>query len=196
MTRIGIIVGSTRPNRFSIQAATWLHDRAVARGDAGVEYEVIDLAEVNLPLFEEPISPAYGPVQDENAKAFAARLAEIDGFIIATPEYNHSTSAVLKNALDYAYAEWNNKPVGFISWGSPAGGSRAVEHLRGIAAELRMFDLREQILLPNFYLNLDEQGRYKFGETEEKAADALLNELTFWTAQMKSAREARSLVTA
>ncbi len=103
MSTIGIIVGSTRPGRFSIQAAQWLLDFANQRGDA--EYVLVDIAEFNMPLFEEPASPLYAPVQNEHARAFAARLGELDGFIFATPEYNHSTSAALKNALDYAYAE-------------------------------------------------------------------------------------------
>ena len=186
MATIGIIVGSTRPGRFSIQAGQWLLDFANRRGDA--EYVLVDLAQFDLPLFEEPISPLYGPVQNENARAFAARLAELDGFVFATPEYNHSTSGALKNALDYAYAEYNFKPAGFISWGAIAGGVRAVEHLRGILAELKVYDLREQIVIPNFYLKFDDQGRYRFGEAEEQQATAMLDELVFWTEQMRTAR--------
>ncbi len=194
MTRIGIIVGSTRQNRFSRQAADWLLGVAQSRGDA--EYEIIDLRDVNLPMFEEPISPAYGPPQDENAQRWGKLVDGFDGFVMITPEYNHSTSAVLKNALDYAYTEWNYKPVGFMSYGSPAGGSRAVEHLRGIVGELRMYDVREQILLPNYYLNLDEQGRFRFGETEEKAAHGVLAEVAHWAQHLRAGREAKQLVTA
>lgn len=194
MTRIGIIVGSTRPGRFSIQAAQWLLDFANQRGDA--EYDLVDIAEFDLPLFEEPVSPLYGPVQNQGAQALAARLDKLDGFVFATPEYNHSTSAALKNALDYAYAEWNFKPAGFISWGAIAGGARAVEHLRGIMAELKVYDLREQVVIPNFYLKFDEQGRYAFGESEERQAAAMLDELVFWTEQMKAARAVKADQTA
>lgn len=190
MATIGIIVGSTRPGRFSIQASQWLLDFANRRGDA--EYVLVDLAEFDLPLFEEPVSPLYAPVQNPNAQAFAARLGELDGFVFATPEYNHSTSGALKNALDYAYAEWNFKPAGFISWGAIAGGVRAVEHLRGILAEFKVYDLREQIVIPNFYLNFDEQGRYRFGESEERQAAAMLDELVFWTEQMTNARAVKA----
>ena len=186
MARIGIVVGSTRPGRFSIQAAQWLLDFANQRGDA--EYELVDIAEFNMPLFDEPASPLYAPVQNPGAQAFAARLAELDGFIFATPEYNHSTSAALKNALDYAYVEYNFKPAGFISWGAIAGGVRAVEHLRGILAEVKVYDIREQIVIPNFYLKFDDQGRYGFGESEERQASAMLDELVFWSEQMKTAR--------
>ena len=186
MSTIGIIVGSTRPGRFSIQASQWLLDFANQRGDA--EYVLVDIAAFDMPLFEEPMSPLYAPVRNENAQAFTARLGELDGFVFATPEYNHSTSGALKNALDYAYAEWNFKPAGFISWGAIAGGVRAVEHLRGILAELKVYDLCEQVVIPNFYLNLDEQGRYRFGESEERQATAMLDELVFWTEQMNTAR--------
>ncbi len=190
MSTIGIVVGSTRPGRFSIQAAQWLLDFANQRGDA--EFVLVDLAEFALPMFDEPASPLYAPVQNPNARAFAARLAELDGFIFATPEYNHSTSAALKNALDYAYAEWNFKPAGFISWGAIAGGARAVEHLRGVLAEVKVYDLREQIVIPNFYLKFDDQGRYGFGEAEERQATPMLDELVFWTEQMASARAVKA----
>ncbi len=186
MSTIGIIVGSTRPGRFSIQAANWLLDFANKRGDA--EFVLVDLAEFDLPLFEEPVSPVYAPVQNAHAQAFGARLAELDGFVFATPEYNHSTSAALKNALDYAYVEYNFKPASFISWGAISGGTRAVEHLRAILAELKVYDLREQIVIPNFYLNFDDQGHYRFGEAEERQATAVLDELVFWTEQMNAAR--------
>lgn len=186
MSTIGIVVGSTRPGRFSVQAAQWLLGFANQRGDA--EFVLVDLAEFDLPMFEEPASPLYAPVQNPKAQAFTARLAELDGFIFATPEYNHSTSAALKNALDYAYAEWNFKPAGFISWGAIAGGVRAVEHLRGILAEVKVYDLREQIVIPNFYLKFDDQGRYGFGEAEERQATPMLDELVFWTEQMNTAR--------
>lgn len=192
MTTIGIITGSTRPGRFSIQAAQWLLDFANTRGDIDTEYVLVDIAEYDLPLFDEPVSPVYGPVQNPGAQRFAARLGELDGFIFATPEYNHSTSAALKNALDYAYGEWNFKPAGFISWGAIAGGVRAVEHVRGILGELKVYDIREQVVVPNFYLNFDEQGKYRFGEAEERQAAPMLDELVFWTAQMKAAREART----
>jgi NAD(P)H-dependent FMN reductase len=194
MARIGIIVGSTRQNRFSRQAADWLLGVAQARGDA--EYELLDLKDFDLPLFDEPVSPLYAPPQSEAARRWAEALAPFDGFVMATPEYNHSTSAALKNALDYAYKEWNYKPVGFLSWGSPAGGARAVEHLRGIVGELRMYDIREQVLLPNYYLNLDEQGRFRFGDGEAKSANTMLDELVEWAGHMKAGREARELVTA
>ncbi|MDN5275850.1 MAG: putative reductase [Candidatus Saccharibacteria bacterium] len=187
MTKIAVIAGSVRPGRFNIQPATWVYELAKKRDD--IEVEFIDLQELDLPFYNEPKPAMMGDYEQEHTKAWAKTIGEKDGFIFVTPEYNHSYSPVLANAINYLNAEWNYKPVSFVSYGSQAGGARAVEHLRGIAGELRMFDLREQVLLPNYYFNLDEQGQFKFGEQEEKAANTLLDELTTWTAKLKVARE-------
>lgn len=194
MPRIGIIVGSTRPGRFGIQPAQWLLDLAQSRGDA--DYEIIDVEAAGLPIFDEPQSPIMGEPQHEHTKAWAAQIRDLDGFVFVTPEYNHSTSGALKNAIDFIWYEWNNKPASFVSYGSAAGGARAVEHLRGIMAELKVYDLREQVLIPSYYMNLDEQGRYRFSDAEAQAANTMLDDLVFWAEQMKAAREARMAVAA
>ena len=144
MTRIGIILGSTRPNRNGEQVAKWVYDIASQRGDA--EFELVDLRDYPLPHLDEPLPPAMGQYQNEHTRQWADKIASFDGFVIVTPEYNHSTSGVLKNAIDYLYAEWNNKAVGFVSYGS-VGGARAVEHLRLVAGELQMADVRQQVAL-------------------------------------------------
>ena len=133
MTRIGIILGSTRPGRRGEQIARWALDVAKQREDA--EYEIVDLADYPLPHLDEALPPSLGQYEHDHTKAWAAAIASYDGFVIVTPEYNHSTSGVLKNAIDYLFAEWTNKAVGFISYGA-AGGTRAVEHLRGIGGNL------------------------------------------------------------
>jgi NAD(P)H-dependent FMN reductase len=142
--RIGIILGSTRPNRNGEQVARWVLDIASERTDA--EFELVDLRDFPLPHLDEPLPPVLGQYQGDHTKRWAAKIASFDGFVIVTPEYNHSTSGVLKNALDYLYAEWNNKAVGFVSYGA-AGGARAVEHLRLVAGELQMADVRQQVAL-------------------------------------------------
>lgn len=190
MTRIGIIVGSTRPGRFGVQPARWLLDLANQRGDA--EYVLVDIDAAGLPIFDEPVPPMMRQPQNDHTKSWAATIEPLDGFIFITPEYNHSTSGALKNALDFLFYEWNDKPAAFVSYGSAAGGSRAVEHLRGIMAELRVFDLREQVLIPNYWTRMDDQGRYQFSEADETAATAMLDELVFWTEQMKVARAAKA----
>ena len=147
MTRIGIILGSTRPNRNGEQVAKWVYDNASRRGDA--EYELVDLRDYPLPHLDEPLPPSMGQYQNDHTKAWAEKIASFDGFIIVTPEYNHSTSGVLKNAIDYLYNEWNNKAVGFVSYGA-VGGARAAEHLRLVSGELQMADVRTQVALSMF----------------------------------------------
>lgn len=142
MTRIGIILGSTRPNRNGEQVAKWVHDIASQRADA--EFELIDLLEYPLPHMDEPLPPSLGQYQNDHTKRWAEKIASLDGFVVVTPEYNHGTSGVLKNAIDYLYAEWHNKAVGFVSYGS-VGGARAVEHLRLVVGELQMADVRQQV---------------------------------------------------
>lgn len=186
MPKIKIIAGSARPGRFNIQPATWIYDIAKARGDA--EVELLDLAQIALPFLDEAIPASQDKYEHEHTKAWAASIGEADGFIFVTPEYNHSYSPVLKNAIDYLFKEWNHKPVSFVSYGSLAGGSRAVEHLRGIAAELKMYDLREQIMFPNYWENMSTEGKYQFSERNADSAKGLLDNLVFWAGAMKEAR--------
>ena len=130
-----------------------------------------------------------GDYELDYTKKWAEIIGSADGFIFVTPEYNHSYSPVLANAINYLNKEWNYKPVSFVSYGSAAGGARAVEHLRGIAGELRMFDLRDQVLFSNYYFNLDDQGKYKFTDQDVETANVLLKELTTWAQKLKVARE-------
>ncbi|HEY5267832.1 MAG TPA: NAD(P)H-dependent oxidoreductase [Candidatus Saccharimonadales bacterium] len=187
MIKIKVITGSVRPGRFNIQPATWIADLAKKRDD--LEVELIDLQELNLPFYDEPKPAMMNSYEHDHTKKWSKIISETDGFIFVTPEYNHSYSPVLANAIDYLNVEWNYKPVSFVSYGSMAGGARAVEHLRGVAGELRMFDLRDQVLLPNYYLNLDEQGKYKFSDQESEIANVMLTELSTWAKKLKTARE-------
>ena len=142
MPRIGIILGSTRPNRNGEQVARWVYDIAQPRTDA--QFELVDLRDYPLPHLDEALPPSLGQYQNEHTKQWAAKIASFDGFVFVTPEYNHGTSGVLKNAIDYLYAEWNNKAVGFVSYGA-VGGARAAEHLRLVVGELQMADVRQQV---------------------------------------------------
>jgi NAD(P)H-dependent FMN reductase len=119
-------------------------DIAKQRGDA--EFELVDLLDYHLPHLDEVVPPSLGRYSQPHTKAWAEKIASFDGFVMVTPEYNHSTSGALKNAIDFLFAEWNNKAVGFVSYGS-VGGTRAVEHLRLIAGELMMADVRAQVAL-------------------------------------------------
>ena len=135
MIRIAILTGSTRPGRVNEAVARWVYDLANQRTDA--EFELVDIKDFNLPLLDEPVPPSQGQYSKAHTKRWAAKIASFDGFVFVTPEYNHGISGALKNAIDFLYAEWNNKAAGFVGYGS-AGGARAVEHLRLVMAELQV----------------------------------------------------------
>ncbi|HEX5308875.1 MAG TPA: NAD(P)H-dependent oxidoreductase [Solirubrobacteraceae bacterium] len=185
MTRIGIILGSTRPNRNGEQVANWVLERAVQRDDA--DFELIDLRDYPLPHLDEPMPPSLGQYQHEHTKRWAEKIASFDGFVIVTPEYNHSTSGVLKNAIDYLFAEWNDKAVGFVSYGS-AGGARAVEHLRLIAGELKMADVRQQVVL-SLLTEFENYSVFKPGDYNLTALDTLLDQVVAWSSALAPLRE-------
>ena len=184
MTRIGIILGSTRPNRNGEQVANWVFDLATRRDDA--EFELIDLRDYPLPHLDEPLPPSLGQYQHEHTKQWAATIASFDGFVIVTPEYNHGTSGVLKNAIDYLYAEWNNKAVGFVSYGS-VGGARAVEHLRLVAGELQMADVRQQVAL-SLITEFENFSVFTPGDYNLAALNTLLDQVIAWSAALAPLR--------
>src|SRR5438132_12551419 len=144
MLKVGIIVGSTRPGRKAEAVARWVHEIARKRADA--DFEVVDIQDFNLPLLDEPVPPSMGQYSKPHTKAWAAKVDSFDAFVFVTPEYNHGTSGALKNAIDFLFAEWNNKAAGFVGYGS-ADGVRAVEQLRLVLAEVQMATVRLQVLL-------------------------------------------------
>ncbi len=175
MLRIAIILGSTRPKRNGEAVAQWVYELAQERNDA--EFELIDLAEVDLPLLDEPIPPSQGKYSNAHTKKWAARIEEFDAFIFVTPEYNHSTSAALKNAIDFLYKEWNNKVAGFVSYGS-ASGVRAVEHLRLIMAEVQIATVRQQV---SFSLATDfKDGGFEPADRHKKDFDTMVKQIVAW----------------
>jgi NAD(P)H-dependent FMN reductase len=186
MLRIGIILGSTRPNGNGEQVATWVYDMASRRSDA--EFELIDLRDHPLPHLDEPLPPSLGQYQHEHTKRWAATIASFDGFIMVTPEYNHSTSGVLKNALDYLYAEWNNKAAGFVSYGL-AGGARAANHLRLICGELQMADVRQQVTL-SLLTDFENYTILKPGDHWAAHMDTLLDQIIAWSTALAPLRAA------
>ena len=142
-----VIIGSTRQNRFSEKPARYIFDELKKKEN--IQVELIDLRDWPLPFYDEVISPAVnkGNYASELGKKWAAKVGEADGYIMVTPEYNHGYSAVLKNALDWVFPEWNGKPVGFVSYGN-AGGARAIEQLRQVVIELEMVPIRSAIHIP------------------------------------------------
>jgi NAD(P)H-dependent FMN reductase len=185
VTRIGIILGSTRPNRNGEQVARWVYDIAAQRSDA--EYELVDLRDYPLPHLDEPLPPSMGQYQGEHTKAWADKIASFDGFVIVTPEYNHSTSGVLKNAIDYLYAEWANKAVGFVSYGG-VGGARATEHLRLVVGELQMADVRQQVAL-SLLTEFENFSVFKPSDYNTAALDTLLDQVVAWSTALAPLRQ-------
>ena len=190
MTRIGIILGSTRPNRNGEQVAKWVYDIASRRADA--EFELVDLRDYPLPHLDEPLPPSMGQYQNEHTRQWADKIASFDGFVIVTPEYNHSTSGVLKNAIDFLYAEWNNKAVGFVSYGG-VGGARAAEHLRLVAAELQMADVRQQVAL-SLLTEFENFSVFRPGDYNRAALDTLLDQVIAWSAALAPLRQPAAAV--
>jgi NAD(P)H-dependent FMN reductase len=182
--KIAIIIGSTRPGRNGLAVAQWVNDIAQKRGDA--TYEIVDLLDFNLPHLDEAIPASMGMYANEHTKSWAAKVAEFDGYVFVTPEYNHSTSGALKNAIDFVYAEWNNKAAAFVSYGS-VGGTRAVEHLRLVAAELQIATVRSQVALT---LATDFVNYSEFAPLPHQApmVDATLDQLVSWAGALKSVR--------
>jgi NAD(P)H-dependent FMN reductase len=176
MLKIGIILGSTRPGRNGEAVAKWVYEIASQRTDA--EFELVDLADYPLPHLDEPMSPAMGQYAHDHTKEWAAKVAEFDGYVFVTPEYNHSTSGVLKNALDYVYNEWNNKAAGIVSYGG-VGGARAAEHLRLILAELQVATVRQQVAL-SLMTEFENYSVFKPGEHLTPALDTLLDQTVAW----------------
>lgn len=181
--RIAVIIGSTRPGRVGPQVASWVMDQAK---DRPATYDLIDLADVNLPFLDEAIPPSMHQYQNEHTKEWAEKIGSYDGFIFVTSEYNHSYPAPLKNAIDYIYAEWNNKSLGLVGYGS-LGGARSIEHLRGIAAELQLADVRQQL---SFSLFTDFENFSKFtpGPQHTDAAQTLFGQVEAWAGALKPLR--------
>jgi NAD(P)H-dependent FMN reductase len=185
MTRIGIILGSTRPNRLGEQVARWVYDAASQHGDAA--FELVDLRDYPLPHLDEPVPAARGgQYLHAHTRAWSNKIDSFDGFVILTPEYNHSTPGVLKNALDYLYAEWNYKAVGLVSYGS-VGGARAAEHLRLVCGALQMAVVPQQVGLS---LMTDFEHFSTFAPASNNLAmlDSLLDEVVGWSRALASLR--------
>ena len=185
MLKIGIILGSTRPGRNGEAVAKWVLEHTKARKDA--EFELVDIADYTLPLLDERVPPSMGKYSKEHTKRWSAKIAAFDAYVFVTPEYNHATSGALKNAIDFLYAEWNNKAAGFVAYGS-AGGVRAVENLRLIAAELQMATVRAQVA---FMLATDFENYsvFKPDPRHEKTLATMLDQLVAWGTAMRTVRD-------
>lgn len=189
--RIAVIIGSTRKTRFADKPTAWFMEKV--KGHPELDFEVVDLRDVDLPLFDEPASNAWMPSSDPRAVAWQQKLAGFDGFVFIVAEYNHSVTGALKNALDQAFVEWNRKPMTALAYGS-MGGTRALEHLRGIAVEVEMVPLRQAIHIggADFFKVHPLGSNAPISEIEgnlENALKSTLSELSWWARTLKPARE-------
>jgi NAD(P)H-dependent FMN reductase len=184
--RVAIVLGTTRPGRKADAVAGWVLEHARQR--SGVDFGLLDIADYGLPLLDEPLPAIHGQYEHRHTKAWARAVASFDAFIFVTPEYNRSIPGALKNAIDFLYAEWTNKAAAFVSYGLDAAGSRAVEHLRLVMAELEVADVRAHVAL-SLSEDFDEHGRVAHRPHQERKLEQLLDQLFIWTGALRTVRE-------
>ena len=187
--KIAIIISTTRAARFGDKPAKWIYDIAAQRDD--IEVELVDLRDYPMPFFDEVASNAWVPSKNEVAQRWQKKVAEFDGYIFVTAEYNRGISAVLKNAIDYAYPEWNKKTAAYVGYGS-VGGARAIEQLRLLNVELQMAPMRTGVHIQGAdFMAVWQQGKNIDEVTylQQNAKD-MLDQLVWWTNALKAAREA------
>ncbi len=184
MTKIAIITGSTRPGRINFGLAEWVFERAVERGDA--DYELVDIADFNLPVLDEPAPAAMAQYTQEHTKAWSAKIAEFDGFIFVTGEYNHSVPPALANAISFLNVEWANKAAGIVGYGS-AMGVRAAEHLRGILSELQVAHVQKQGMF-SLFTDFENFSTFKPTELQAASVEPMFEQLLVWTKAMEQVR--------
>ena len=185
--RVAIVVGSTRPGRKADAVARWVHDVAAQRDDA--TFEVVDIADHALPHLDEPVPPLAGHYSQPHTHEWAAKIGSFDAYVFVTPEYNHSIPGALKNAIDFLFAEWNDKAAGFVSYGVD-GGIRAVEQLRLVMGELKIADVRHHVAL-SFADDFRNYTEFTPSTGQQENVAAMLDELLAWGAALKALRESR-----
>lgn len=184
-SRIGIILGSTRPNRKGSQVARWVLDSASRRGDA--EFDLIDLREHPLPHLDEPAPPMFGPSVHAHTRAWAERIAPFDGYVVVTPEYNGGIPGVLKNAIDHLCWEWTDKAVGFVSYGV-SGGARAVAQLRVVCSTLGMADVSRPVEI-SVLTDFANHTTFTPGDHHAAALNTLLDQVIAWSTALAPLRQ-------
>ena len=184
-SKLGVIVASTRPGRAGLPIAQWFLD--VARAHAGFEVTLLDLAEIALPMFDEPHHPRLGTYVHDHTRRWSAQVAAQDAFVIVTPEYNHGTPPGLLNAITYLAREWAYKPAAFVSYGGIAAGARSVSMTKQILAPLKVVGIVDSVAIPMFTQYLKD-GRFEATPGQGQAATALLDELVRWAGALRTLR--------
>lgn len=185
MLRVAIVLGSTRPGRNGEAVAKWVYDVATKRTDA--EFEYVDIKDYRLPLLDEPSPPSLGRYSKDHTKAWAAKINSFDAFVFVTAEYNHGIPGALKNAIDFLFKEWNNKVAGFVSYGGGALGTRAVEQLRLVMAELQVATVRNQVTL-SLFTDFENFSIFKPAQLQEKYVNSMLDQIIAWAGALRILR--------
>ncbi|RKD20305.1 NADPH-dependent FMN reductase [Pelobium manganitolerans] len=185
--QLKIIIGSTRQGRKGTAVADWFS--TIAQEHSDFEVEVLDLKQIDLPLFDEEEHPRLKKYKHEHTKNWSKSIDAADAYVIVTPEYNFSYPATIKNALDYLSLEWAEKPLAFVSYGGLSGGMRAVQELKPVITTLGMMPIPQAVNIPMFTTMLNEQGIFTGNERLEQSANAMLNALLRWTKALKQMRE-------
>jgi NAD(P)H-dependent FMN reductase len=185
MSKLSVIIGSTRPGRVGLPIGQWFFERAKAHGK--LEVELVDLKQLNLPLLDEPNHPRLGKYEHEHTKAWSSIVKASDAFVFVTPEYNYSSPPALLNAIDYLSSEWAYKPLGFVSYGGISGGMRAAQMLKQTLVALKVMPIPEAVTI-TFFSQLMEENVFKGSEPLEKSAVTMLDELGRWAGALRALR--------
>jgi len=182
---LNVIIASTRPGRVGLPVGQWFYDYAKNHGSFDVH--LLDLADFNLPIFDEPHHPRMQKYEHEHTRRWAAAIAPADAYAFVVPEYNFGPTPALVNALNYLYLEWNDKPAGFVSYGGVSGGIRSVQQTKLLVTTLRMMPIMDQVMIPNVH-GLVKDGKFEAQDVHTQSADAMLKELKRWAEALKTMR--------
>jgi NAD(P)H-dependent FMN reductase len=187
MLKIAIIIGSTRPGRKAETVAKWAYDIARQRGDA--EFELLDLADFNLPLLDEPLAAMSGQYSQPHTRAWSVKVASFDGCVFVTPEYNHGAPGALKNAIDFLLREWADKAAGFIGYGYTMG-ARAIEQLRLVMTAVQVATVRPQVGL-SLFTDFDHSTLFKPAPIQGTNLNTMLDQVIAWSGALQALRNKR-----
>lgn len=185
--KLNIIICSTRPGRVGPSVAQWFNDFATEHGK--FDTQIVDLADFNLPLFDEPNHPMKQQYQHAHTKAWSESVASGDAYVFVAPEYNYNPTPALINALNYLHREWNYKPCGFVSYGGVSGGLRAVQSAKLLVTTLKMMPMMEGVTIPFVGSLLDAEGVFQSNAPINHSANTLLDEMLRWALGLNAMRE-------
>lgn len=186
--KLHVIVCSTRPGRVGPSVAHWF--ASFAARHEGFDTELIDLADFNLPVYDEPQHPRLQDYRHEHTKRWSASVSAADAYVFVTPEYNYCPPPSLTNALNYVYNEWNYKPCGFVSYGGVSGGMRSVQIAKQLVTTLKMMPMVEGVAVPMVTKHVDDARMFTSNAHIDSSAQTMLDELHKWTVALKAMRDA------